>query len=138
MKTYDSNKVVVIFGGVELTGFAPDSKVSVARNTDAFTLQMGVDGKGTRSKTNDRSGRFTVQLMQTSESNAILQAFATADELNNAGVLPMLVKDLGGATLHAAQQAWVVKQPDSAFNAEAEAREWVFETDVLDMFEGGN
>lgn len=138
MKTYDPKKILVIVGGVPLSGFADGSFVRVARNNDMWTMSTGADGEGTRSKSNDRSGTIEVTLKQTSRSNQYLSNLALADELDNAGVVPGMVKDGMGATLHLAEQLWVKKRPDSEYAKEAGDRVWVLETDVLTMSEAGN
>jgi hypothetical protein len=138
VSTYDPKQVAIIFGGFSLSGFADGSFVTVERNEDAFTLQMGTDGEGTRSKSNNKSGRVTVRLMQSSESNAILSGIAKSDELSNSGVQPLMVKDNSGASLYVAEQSWIVKMPSAEYDREASEREWIIETDSLQMFEGGN
>ena len=76
--------------------------------------------------------------MQTSLSNAVLSGFAQLDETANAGVVPVTITDLNGASLYHADNAWVMKPPAGEHGKEAKAREWVLETDRLDWFEGGN
>ena len=122
VKTYDASQVAIIVGGFNITGFADGSFVSVERNADAFALYVGTDGEGTRAKTNNKSGRFTFTLSQSSDSNAILSGIAAADELKNAGVVPVLVKDGSGASLYAAETAWIVKQPAAEFGREIGSR----------------
>lgn len=137
---YDGGSLVIIFAGIPIQGFADDSVVEIAYNEDAFTLQMGVDGDGTRSKTNNRSAQITVSLMQSSITNDLLNQ-AHALDLNSPfglGIGPMLIKDLTGRSLFATDKAWIMKSPDAAFGKEAGPREWVFETANLVASYGGN
>ncbi len=100
---------------------------------------MGSDGEAARSKSNDKSGRMTIQLLQTSPSNAILSAFALADEVTPGGaVFPFACKDLNGGSLHTAQTGWIVKKPDAEYVVEAGPREWIIETDDLKHTVAGN
>lgn len=138
LKTYDFKQVAVIIGGRIITGFADGDAVQVERNEDAWSLQVGAEGEATRSKSNNRSGKITLSLQQASESNAILSGFAKADELSNSGLVPVLVKDNSGNSLYGAEQAWIVKSPAAALGMESGNREWVIETDNLQVFEGGN
>jgi len=138
LKTYDAKAVCVIVGGQIMSGFSDGDMVSIERNEDTFTLQVGTDGESTRSKTNNKSGRFTISLMQTSAANALLTAIAKLDEVGNAGAVPVLVKDNSGSSVYAASQAWLVKPPVGEFGREAAAREWVFECGDLEWSEGGN
>lgn len=138
VKTYDPSQVALIIGGFNITGFADGSFVTVARNADAFALYIGTDGEGTRAKSSNKSGRITITLSQSSDSNAILSAILLADELSNTGVVPVLIKDNSGTSLFAAETAWIVKAPDSEFGRELGSREWIIETDNLTPFVGGN
>jgi hypothetical protein len=137
---YDPASLVVVFFGIPMQGFAEDSVVEVAYNEDAFTLQMGVDGDGTRSKTNNRSAQITVSLMQSSLVNDLLNQVHQLDlnSPNGLGIGPLLIKDLNGRSLHAADKAWIMKSPDAAYAKEAGAREWVIETASLVSSYGGN
>lgn len=134
---YDPKKVLVIIGGAIMSGFSDGGLVTVARNEDAWTLQVGTDGEGTRSKTNNKSGRITVPLMQSSPSNDVLSALAIADELSNGGVVPILIKDSNGTTVCGAKAAWIVKIPDAEYGREAGPREWILESHEIDIFLGG-
>lgn len=138
MPTYDASQVSLIFGGKSISGFSEDSFITVERNEDTFALVVGVDGYGTRAKTNNYSGRVTVNLQQSSPSNDALQAFATADEQSNAGAQPLILRDASGRTLCSAATAWVVKPPSIEFTRSVSDRQWILETDRLNISVGGN
>lgn len=138
VKTYAPDQVVVTLGPVLVSGYATDSMISIEFNEDAFTLQMGVDGKGTRSRNANRSGRVTITLQQSSSSNDLLSGIAALDAASGAGVLPLLIKDMSGRSIYAAESAWIVKEPAAAFAKESGPREWILETDRLNAFTGGN
>jgi len=138
VRNYDAKKVACIVGAITLTGFHDGDKVSIERNQDTFTFTPDTDGSGTRSRNNDTSGRFTFTLSQTSPVNAALSALAQADELGGAGVVPILVKDAGGGSSYGCQTAWCVKPPAAEMGGVSGSRVWVFETDDLKWYEGGN
>lgn len=138
LKTYNFKQVAVIVGGRQITGFAEGDAVTVERNEDSWTLQVGAEGESTRSKSNNRSGKVTLRLQQASESNAVLDGFRIADELADNGLVPVLVKDNSGNSLYSAEQAWVVKPPAAAHGNKSAEREWVLETDNLVILEAGN
>lgn len=138
VKTYDPGQVAVIVGGKIIGGFADGSVVKVSRNEDAYNLKVGVSGEGTRARSRNKSGKIEIMLMQSSDSNDVLSGFALADEASNSGAVPALVKDASGRSLASAATAWVKKYPDSEFKKEVDTRTWVFETDELDLFIGGN
>lgn len=135
--TYDFSQVSVIVGGFAMTGFADGSSVTVERDEDAFTLSVGSDGEAARSKSNNFAGKITIKLMQTSPSNDVLSAFAKADELSNSGVIPSMVKDNLGRSLHMAENSWVERMPSSDYARESGTREWVMRTNHLENFVGG-
>lgn len=136
--TYDPKQVAMIVGGNIMDGFADGTFIVAERNEQAFNLKVGVDGEGTRAKSNNKSGKVTITLMQSSASNDKLSALAASDELSNTGAVPVMLKDNSGRTLITALTAWVQKYPNSEFGKEVTTRAWVFETDELDIFVGGN
>lgn len=137
-RTYDPAQVVINVDGRDISGYADGTFVNIARNADQFTLAVGADGESTRAKSNNRSGRITFTLQQSSPSNDILDEIATQDELDNTGAVPVRVEDASGTTVAQAEKMWVVKKPDSSFAKEAENREWILETGNLDYTVGGN
>lgn len=138
MRTYDPGQVAIIAGPFNVQGFADGTFVTVEKDEDAFTLQMGTDGEGTRSKSNNDSGTITISLMQSSPSNADLSSLHQADLLNGGGIFPLMIKDGSGNSLYSAEQAFIAKFPSAEFGREAGPREWVIKTDKLIVFEGGN
>lgn len=136
--TYDPKQLSLICGGKIIHGFADGTSIEVERNSQAFNLKIGVDGEGTRAKSNDRSAKITIHLMQSSSSNDDLSAFAAADELSNTGVFPVVAKDGSGRSLFASITAWVQKYPKADFARETSERVWVIETNDMDFLVAGN
>jgi hypothetical protein len=139
-KVYDPASVLMSFAGIPIRGFADGTMVNIEFNEDAFSLQMGTDGEGTRSKTNNRSAKVTISLMQSSDTNDLLSGVHTLD-LNSPGgdgVGPLLIKDGQGRSLFLAEKAWIMKSPGAEYGREATAREWVFEMSELIAVYGGN
>lgn len=137
-KTYDPKDYSLIVGGHIVEGFADGTFMTVSRNNDTFALTMGADGEGARAKSNDTSGTFVFTLLQTSRSNAVLSSFHNADELNNGGQVPVLVKDNNGDTVLEASTAWVRKPADVELAKEITSREWTLESDKLTMVVGSS
>lgn len=136
--TYDPKEVSVIVGGKIVSGFSDTTFIKASRNEQAFNLKVGVDGEGTRAKTNNQSGKVEITLMQSSQSNDDLSGFAAADELSNSGVVPVVVIDKSGRTVLQATTAWIQKYADVEFAKEVSTRTWILETDQFLIFEGGN
>lgn len=138
MKTFDPKQHQLIVGTNIISGFAKDTFIKVARAEDAFVMDVGVDGEGTRSKSNNKMGTFEITLMQSSASNDVLSALALSDELSNGGLVPVMLRDASGRSLYAAEQAYIKKIPDSERARVVGSHVWVLETDSLNMFHGGN
>jgi hypothetical protein len=139
-KNYDLKRQTLCCMGLLIdSGFAEDDVFTLARNSPIFTRKVGADGQVTRSKTNDNSGMITIKLLQSSEANALLSAFAILDSKGNngLGVGPLIVKDLDGTTLISGT-CWVEKWPDLTLGKEASEREWQLGCDIDFMLVGGN
>lgn len=137
-RQYDPKNVSVIVGGTIIGGFTDGTFILAERNEDMWNLKVGVDGIGTRAKTNNQSGKFTITLHQSSPSNDYLSTLASADELGNAGAVPVLIRDNLGTTLATSLTAWVKKYANIEDGKEVANRVWVLETDQLLLFVGGN
>lgn len=137
IKTYDPAKILFSFGGSLITGFGPDTFITVERNEDGFTLTVGAAGEAVRTKSNNHSGKVTVTLLASSQSNDFLSAIAVADELAGTGVAPLFGKEFNGTTTFAACNAWVQKIPNIERAKEEGTVQWVFECADLEMFNGG-
>lgn len=139
VKTYDPNNVQIIVGGVAMSGFADGTFINIAYDENLYNKTVGADGEVSRSRTNNRSATVTLTLKQTSSSNDELSALVLADELDNSGAVPLMVKEIGsGRTLLFAQAAWVEKMPDIGYSKDIEDRAWTLGTSGLTTFVGGN
>lgn len=131
-KNFDPKNVSVIIGGHTVKGYADGTFAAFSQNKDSFALTVGADGEGARTKSNDKSGRLTVTILQSSLSNDVLSAF------HNAGTqFACLVKDFNGTTLAACATGWMVRNPDFEFGNEIANREYIIESDAWDVLVGG-
>lgn len=138
LHSYDPKQVSVIGGGKVASGFGENSLVKFGRMQDAFALKIGVDGEGTRAKSNDKSGFIEITLMNSSSFNDVLSGYSAADELSGTGVVPWFIKDNSGRTLATCLNGWVKKMPDKEFVKAPNEITWRIETEELNMFIGGN
>lgn len=138
MSQYDPSKIVVIYSGNILSGFADGTFGAAKRNSDKQSTYVGADGRVTVVKSADNSGEVTITLAASSLSNDILSALATLQELGPLVPAPLMVKDLLGTTLIMGQKAWIKKVPDVEFGKELSTRDWVFGVENLQMNVGGN
>lgn len=140
LKVYGPDEVQIAFGPIAIRGYADGEFVKIEMNDDAFKLVTGTDGESTRSKTSNRGAKITVTLMQSSDTNGFLSAVHELDKSTpgGPGILPLIVKDSSGTSLYTAPKAWIVKAPTVAFGREPGPREWIFETNAIIRFDGGN
>lgn len=135
VRNYDPKNVSVIVGGTSIKGFTDGTFIMAERSEQMWNMKVGVDGIATRAKSNNRSGKVTITLHQSSASNDFLSGLAIADELapGGTGGVPLLIRDNNGTTLATAATAWVNKLANSEFGKEVANRVWVLETDTLVM-----
>ena len=140
VKSYDPSFVSMFYGVIEMSGFAQDAAISLEHDEDDWTLTVGVDGEGTRSKTSNRSATVTVSLMQSSVVNDLLSAERELDNTTPGGVggRALIIKDNSGTTLFQAETSWIQKAPSAELNREATVREWIFRTDRMNATHGSN
>lgn len=129
---YSFKNASASFGGIPISGYAEgDDSINVDFNNDAFALLVGAGGDAVRSQTNDESGLITIRLLQTSETNAALNALHIADKESGAGVVPLLIKDNDSGRTVTCGTAWIVKQATVTLGAGANALEWVIASDKI-------
>lgn len=141
LKVYNGGDVSAVFNGIMLSGTADKAFVTIATNEDAYSLQVGVNGDACRSQSNNNSAKITISLGQWDANNALMSALHALDKLSGSGdgVGTLLVKDNSGYSLHVAETAWITKMPDAEYGREAGSRDWVLETNSLDVnMVGGN
>jgi hypothetical protein len=130
VKTYDPGQVSLIVGGTIIKSW---DKIAVAMDEDDWSFAAGTTGEVTRVKNLNRLGSIAVTLPQTSADNAVLSAFRIAGAL-----LPCIVKDASGNSLHVMPEGTVVKPADSEYGKEAAQREWTIKGGIVEMTVGGN
>ena len=137
IRTYDPKLTTVIFGPLQIQGFA-EEKISVSYSDDSFDLAIGCDGEATRVRKNNNSATITVTLQQSSPSNDSLSVISIADRATNTGMFPLTFVDGSGSTIAFAANAYIQKHPDLTYSNSNQTCQWVFITDNLGMFTGGN
>lgn len=140
LKQYDPKLILITFGPIVITGFAPGTFCKIDQDEDAYSLQVGADGEATRSRTNNNAATIEVSLMQTALANDLLSQQHELDKATpaGAGCLPLMIKDAQGRALYAAQNAWIQRAPSREFGVEATGRTWTLRTDALIPVDGGS
>lgn len=128
VRTYDPKKIIITFGVLTISGFPEGTFVQINPNGNAFEKSRGADGTVDRINKNAFDYQVNITLKQTALANELLSGLLAADQISNAGVLDLTIKDLNGTTLFLAPQAWIAKAPDTEFSDALSNREWMFET----------
>lgn len=136
-RNYDPGRIVVVWNGIQIQGFAPDTFVKASRNEANFTEQVGADGAVVHSRNRNRTGKVVFTLQDASSSNDALSIAAQADELTGLNYGPLMIKDLNGTTLIQSANSRIEKYADAEYAAEAGTNEWTIMCAELEMFLGG-
>lgn len=148
VRTYDPKEVLLTLGTTTFSGFAEGSFIKIDRSGDIFTTVKGADGGVDRVNNNNSVFTIEVTLKQTSPTNEVLAAIAIADTNLNAGVFPMVCKDLrssrsylptdflGDKIVFFASQAWISKDPESEYSDAMSNRVWTFSCTGLKLDSG--
>jgi hypothetical protein len=99
--SYDPKKVNLVMNGKIITGFASDSMITIARNEDTVTTQVGVKGDVAYNENANESGTITVTLMGTSSSLPYVRSLA----LKRKEVSVMIVDANDSASVNVAEEA---------------------------------
>ena len=141
-KVYNSDEITIAMGPVLVNeGFADGEFLRIESNTEIAQSVVGTNGEVAVSRTNDRRALVTILLLQTAAANLGLSVLANLFKLspNSAGaIVPFLAKDQNGTSIHTAQNAWVMKEPDVSYDRTAQSREWQIETANMARIDGGN
>jgi Protein of unknown function (DUF3277) len=138
MRTFSPKKVGISYGGVPITGFAPDTFIKVSFEKDAFETDVGADGEVARLASADESGTIEVTLLQSSPSNDYLSSMLSTDRLTNLNTAPFFAKDASGTSQVLASEAWIKKAPDFELSGSKTPRTWVFASGSIKLNAGSN
>ena len=137
--TYDPKKVAVIFGAHQITGFSEDDIITVSPSGEGMQKYVGADGEVARSVDPNETFEITFSLASTSRSNTYLSNMYNLDRVTGKAMVPLLIKDLSGDTVFAAEQAWVQNFPECTKGRVVETQEWTIDTGQVRMpVAGGN
>ena len=89
VKTYNSRLVTVALGTHSVSGFADDSVISIEAVGDGVSSKSGCDGEVARAIDPNEQYSVKITLLQTSNTNAFLQAMYNTDKANGDGTFPV-------------------------------------------------
>ncbi len=139
VKTYDPKKVTVIVGNHIVTGFAENDMIKIKPNGDGFGLYSGADGEVARAIDPNQTFKVTLSLARTSKTNDFLSQLHNLDRQTGAGIVPIVIKDLGGTMNFIAAEAWITNYPEVGRGRSIDTQDWEFDTGRVETpIYGGN
>lgn len=124
MGIYDANDTTVMVNGQEMYGFQDGDMFTATYDQPRWATVQDVQGTGTASKNNKTGGTITINLLETSPCNAIL------DQITETGNFPV---DIVSSTYHlSAVHCYVEKKPDLQGTGTASNRPWVIKAISMD------
>lgn len=135
-QVYDARKIKVYIDGREITGFSPDSKVTITPAGEGSNRQVGTDGEVVMSIDVDNTFDIQLSLLQSSKSNDFLSNMYYNFREN--GIMRrIMVKDLMGSTVFSARQCCPQKYAEAEFQKQAGSRKWTIMTGQADKINIG-
>jgi Protein of unknown function (DUF3277) len=115
-----------------------DEGISIDMAGDKNTMLIGADGEGMHSLHADKSGTITVRLLQTSPTNAKLQAMYDAQTLSSAlhGQNLITVTNPASGDVTTARSCAFKKKPSINYRKDGTIMEWVFDSIKIDSLLG--
>lgn len=137
LKTYSPERVVTSWGGVQLTGFAEGTAITMRRNTDNTAQGVGMQGDVGITKTANRTGQVEMIFMQTAEANRILSAIQAAQDLEDSDVIRanIVVTDDSGGMLCVAQNCHIMTPPEVSLGDDQSPKTWVWFSERIDYLD---
>lgn len=105
---------------------------------DKNSMMIGSDGEGMHSLHADKSGTVTIRLLQTSPTNAKLQAMYNAQTLSSAlhGQNLIQVRNTQSGDSTTARNCAFKKKPTVSYSKDGKVNEWVFDALKIDTILG--
>lgn len=123
-----------------LTGYGPDTNISIERPDPTWDLNVGTHGDLERIHRLDKTVRATITLQQTSESNDLLTGIMQYDEkdLRSGGLFTCTIADKSGRTALYSNFAFVIQPNTYEFGQSPSTRDWQIIMPYADQHIGGN
>lgn len=137
--TYDPARLSIVLSilgtnatAIPLTGWAEDEMITIERNEDLFSIQVGCLGEVVRSVNRNATGIATLKFQHSSPSVKYIEALKTTDAILQAGgvgappVMTLKVVDPSSADCVFASSVFLFKDAVHSWGKEAGTREYQF------------
>lgn len=123
--TYSPSEVKIIISGHILTAW---NKCVIEYTEPTSKMIRGIRGKNTRVRIGDTSTVFTIDLEQTSLSNAVLEEIEMKDRMYGTGRISVSIIDSLGNSRFQTTSGYISRQASLTYAADATDRQWVIES----------
>jgi hypothetical protein len=124
--TIDPKAVICSFGEITFSGFVDGDFFEADNAEDTWETVVGADGETVRVRKNNEVVEVKVSVLQTSQSNVLLQTAFDIDKSSGAFRKPFFMKDTLNATSVQGQGAYIKRQPGVKRGTGAATVEWTF------------
>lgn len=116
------------WGGIDFTGFAPDTYITVSRNSANTASSVGADGSVGLTKIADKTGTVEITLMQTSATHRYLAQVQAMQDIEDAQLIraPMSIVDPSGGFIAIAQGVHIMQPPEISLGSDQNPKTWTF------------
>lgn len=114
-RIYNPKDIVLTYDGMQVTGFADDSFITVSKNTDDYSHKVGVKGEVTISVDADDTGTVTISLDQRSPFINIFNRMIKEGKYTNNILRPLTMIDMGENGDDISSEAYITKRGDQDF-----------------------
>ena len=125
---YNPQRIQVTWGEVALTGFAPDTFITMQKNNPIHTPVTGIDGKNAYLHNKNFDGTISFLLLQNSDTNKFLwEMYNKGHPSGNSTVASQLVvTDYNMAMSWESSFAFINEMPQVSFAKSSGVTEWKF------------
>jgi hypothetical protein len=136
--SYDVDKILLTLtknnATFTVSGFAPDSKVTIEKDEDNWAFKSSCDGSiHVRSKLHPLVYTVTIKLLWNSPSNEILNTWTNLDISSNDGLFDISIAEEGNKKTFTGKNAFVTKIPSVNIDKEAAEIEWAIKVPYADF-----
>ena len=137
--TYVPSKVEASVLGIEITGWASETFLSIEPETPTYSFRKALDGSTMATKSPFQSYKIRFTLQQSSPSNSWLYLLLNIfKQYDLPFVMPILIRDKSGSTSFFASDCWFEREPSSDFSGTLGNTTWDLYCASGNYTKGGN
>lgn len=136
VNTYSASEIDLQISGYRITGF---DRITVFKNSQSFQMVKGLRGRNSRVRNRDSSCTISVDIIQTSIVNDVLNQILEEDLRTNAARLNLNLTDGLGSSKIESKECFIEGHPEVIYLNDISYRRWTFICLSTETFRvGGN